>query len=183
MSEFKDILKKLREDNNYSQLYLSEYLNVSTSTVSMWETGKRFPTRESYKALANLFDVDIDFLYGRSAQMISMEQKEVFSRNIKKYLSLSGKKATDVCDTLGIKHNTFSDWINAKTYPRIDKIEMLANYFGINKAALVEDNDSCVLYSITPEEFLLIERYRLSDSSTKDVVDRLLTYSNIILHK
>lgn len=34
---------------------------------------------------------------------------------------------------------TFSDWINAKTYPRIDKIELMANYFGIEKSDLVED--------------------------------------------
>ena len=36
---------------------------------------------------------------------------------------------------------TFSDWVNAKTYPRIDKIELMANYFGISKADLVEDHD------------------------------------------
>jgi len=34
---------------------------------------------------------------------------------------------------------TFSDWVNAKTYPRIDKIELMANYFGISKADLVEE--------------------------------------------
>ena len=37
---------------------------------------------------------------------------------------------------------TFSDWINAKTYPRIDKIELLANYFGVLKSDLVEDKSS-----------------------------------------
>jgi transcriptional regulator with XRE-family HTH domain len=37
---------------------------------------------------------------------------------------------------------TFSDWVNAKTYPRIDKIELMANYFGISKADLVEEHGS-----------------------------------------
>ncbi|EGQ2871456.1 helix-turn-helix domain-containing protein [Staphylococcus pseudintermedius] len=40
---------------------------------------------------------------------------------------------------LKVKYTTLSDWINAKTYPRIDKIELLANYFNVNKSDLVED--------------------------------------------
>ena len=49
---------------------------------------------------------------------------------------------TEICNTLGIKMPTFSDWVNAKTYPRIDKIELMANYFGISKADLVEEHSS-----------------------------------------
>jgi transcriptional regulator with XRE-family HTH domain len=44
-----------------------------------------------------------------------------------------------LCSDLGIKYTTLCDWLNAKTYPRIDKIEMMANYFGVQKADLVED--------------------------------------------
>ena len=46
---------------------------------------------------------------------------------------------TEICNILGFKMPTFSDWVNAKTYPRIDKIELMANYFGISKADLVEE--------------------------------------------
>ena len=49
---------------------------------------------------------------------------------------------TEICNTLGIKMPTFSDWVNEKTYPRIDKIELMANYFGISKADLVEEQNS-----------------------------------------
>ena len=44
-----------------------------------------------------------------------------------------------MCDALGVKYTTFTDWINANAYPRIDKIEMMANYFHITKADLVEE--------------------------------------------
>lgn len=37
---------------------------------------------------------------------------------------------------------TVSDWMHARTYPRIDKIEMMANYFGIEKSDLVEQKSS-----------------------------------------
>ena len=63
------------------------------------------------------------------------------ARNIKKYIAKLGLSQNDVCNALKIKPTTFSDWVNAKTYPRIDKIEMLSNYFGISKSDLVE-NDS-----------------------------------------
>ena len=71
--------------------------------------------------------------------MSSLGNKKIMSENIKKYMEQAGVTATDICSTLKIPMPTFSDWINAKTYPRIDKIEMLANYFGILKSDLVED--------------------------------------------
>lgn len=64
------------------------------------------------------------------------------AENIKRYMKKNKITATDICSTLKIPMPTFSDWINAKTYPRIDKIEMLANYFGILKSDLVEDKNS-----------------------------------------
>ena len=67
------------------------------------------------------------------------ENKKVMARNILHYMEVNNVTATDVCKACGFKQNTFSDWVNAKTYPRIDKIELMANYFNINKAYLVED--------------------------------------------
>ena len=68
-----------------------------------------------------------------------IENKEVMARNIKKQMEKKGVSSADVCRALNFKTNTFSNWINAKIYPRIDKIEMMARYFGISKSELVED--------------------------------------------
>ena len=70
-----------------------------------------------------------------------VENKQTMARNIQKYMDLNNVKATDVCKALGFKQNTFSDWVNAKTYPRIDAIEKLARYFRISKSELVEEHD------------------------------------------
>lgn len=70
--------------------------------------------------------------------MSDLGNKKIFADNLKFYLRYKGVTQTDVCKTLNIKPTTFSDWMNEKTYPRIDKIEMLANYFGIMKADLIE---------------------------------------------
>lgn len=77
--------------------------------------------------------------------MGGLGNKEIMAKNIKRLMELRGKDRNDVCKDLGFKYTTFTDWINAKTYPRIDKIEMMANYFGVTKADLVEEpaeNDS-----------------------------------------
>ena len=60
-----------------------------------------------------------------------MEHKEVFSRNLQKYMALNGKSRKEVCQALGYSYFTFSDWVNGKKMPRMDKVEQLANYFGI----------------------------------------------------
>ena len=71
--------------------------------------------------------------------MTSIGNKEVFAKNLSYYLQRCCKDQREVCETLGIATSTFNDWVKAKKYPRIDKIEMLANYFGIQKSDLIED--------------------------------------------
>ena len=66
MAELKDILKKLRAEKNISQVDLANDIGAGVSTVAMWETGKRHPNREKLEALADYFNVDIDYLYGRT---------------------------------------------------------------------------------------------------------------------
>ena len=71
--------------------------------------------------------------------MSDLGNKQIMALNIRRYMAENNVTSTDICGSLGIPMPTFSDWIHAKTYPRIDKIEMLANYFGISKSDLVEE--------------------------------------------
>ena len=71
--------------------------------------------------------------------MSSLGNKQIMANNIKFYLNKSGKTQKEICKDLGIAETTFSGWVRAVTYPRIDKIEKMANYFGIEKSDLVED--------------------------------------------
>lgn len=71
--------------------------------------------------------------------MSDLGNKEIFSKNLQYYMELNNKTRTDVCRDLDIPYSTFTDWCNANIYPRIDKIEMLANYFDIKKSDLVEN--------------------------------------------
>ena len=72
--------------------------------------------------------------------MSDLGNKQIMAKYIRYYMNKHSVSQTELCNTLGIKMPTFSDWVNAKTYPRIDKIELMANYFGISKADLVEEH-------------------------------------------
>lgn len=68
-----------------------------------------------------------------------LENRDVMAANIRRYMRINGKSRHDVCKALGFPYSTFSEWITARKYPRIDKIELMANYFGCEKSDLIED--------------------------------------------
>lgn len=71
--------------------------------------------------------------------MSALGNKEIMAANLKFYLERSGKTQKELSEMLGISPSAFNDWIKAKKYPRIDKIEMLAGIFGILKSDLIEE--------------------------------------------
>ena len=73
--------------------------------------------------------------------MSNLGNKEIMAKNIQYYMDKYGKTRQDMCEALGVKYTTFTDWVKGNSYPRIDKIELMANYFGISKAELVEDHN------------------------------------------
>lgn len=68
MGEFKNVLKQLRQSSNMTQEELAKKLKIAKSTVSMYENGNREPDRETMEAIADFFNVDMNYLYGRTTQ-------------------------------------------------------------------------------------------------------------------
>lgn len=65
--------------------------------------------------------------------------KEVFAKNLKYYMERSGKNQKEMAAVVGVSAPTFNEWLKGKKFPRIDKIEKLAQYFGILKSDLIEE--------------------------------------------
>lgn len=59
---FSSKLKSLRTENNMTQQYVAEQLNVSRSTIAGYETKDRQPSHEGLTALADFFHVTVDYL-------------------------------------------------------------------------------------------------------------------------
>lgn len=70
--------------------------------------------------------------------MSDLGNREIMAQNIKYYMDKNDKTRNEICHDLGFAYSTFSDWVNGKKYPRIDKIEMMAKYFNVSKTDLVE---------------------------------------------
>lgn len=73
--------------------------------------------------------------------MHTTENKQVMAANIRRYMDRKGVTNQQLCEDLGFKYTTFLDWIKGVTYPRIGKIEAMANYFGIQKSDLIEEKN------------------------------------------
>ena len=67
--------------------------------------------------------------------------KSIFANNLRYYMCVKGVTNTQLCTDLDFKYTTFMDWINGKTYPRMGKVELLANYFGCEKSDLIEEKE------------------------------------------
>ena len=66
MAQFDKILKLLRNEKNMSQQELADALGISKSSINMYEWGERQPNFEVLEAIADFFNVDIDYLLGRT---------------------------------------------------------------------------------------------------------------------
>ena len=71
--------------------------------------------------------------------MSNLGNKEVLAKNLQYYVEKTGKTQKELCEIVGVSTSTFNDWMKAKKYPRIDKIEIMANYFRILKSDLIEE--------------------------------------------
>ncbi len=104
--------------------------------------------------------------------MSGLGNKEIMANNIKRYMEMCGVDRNTICDKLDIKYTTFSDWVNAKTYPRIDKIEKLAEFFGVTKADLVEQHDSSLSKNAPKSKILLRAQSELPEEEL-EIIERM----------
>lgn len=119
--------------------------------------------------------------------MSALGNKGIFSKNLKFYIEKSGKDRRELSEIWGFPYSTVTEWINGKKYPRIDRIEIMADYFGIQKSDLIEeklteekekDNDllaEIIVRMRTDEGFRsLVERLYVLDSTKIEGVSRML---------
>lgn len=73
--------------------------------------------------------------------MSNIGNKEIMSKNLKYYIAKSGKDRRELAEIWGFPYSTVTEWINGRKYPRIDRIEIMADYFGIMKSDLIEEKN------------------------------------------
>lgn len=66
MGNFQSVLKSLRTAKGLTQDELAKSLKISRSTIGMYESGSREPDYETLESIADFFNVDTDYLLGRT---------------------------------------------------------------------------------------------------------------------
>lgn len=72
----------------------------------------------------------------------NQKQKEIFAQNLQHWLKQRNKTQMDLMNDLNLSSSTVSDWCNAKKYPRMGTVQMLADYLGVLKSDLVEEKSA-----------------------------------------
>ena len=110
--------------------------------------------------------------------MSNLGNKDIFAKNLAFYVQRSGKDQKEVAEAVGVAPSTFNEWMKAKKYPRIDKIEIIANYFGILKSALIEDSADKEISpsepSLTEGERVLLDLFNRVPEDKQDLVLQMI---------
>lgn len=83
-NKFGKRLKTLRTDKNLKQSELADILELSTSTIGMYEQGRRYADLDTLKKIAEYFDVSVDYLIGRT----DIKKFEDFPPEVKRIANL-----------------------------------------------------------------------------------------------
>ena len=99
---------------------------------------------------------------------------------LKELMDILEINQTEFCNRTGLNKSALSNYLNGDRVPRQDKIALIADAFGVDPAWLMGyDTVPYAMPHISPEEEMLILDYRDADSTTKEMIKRLLSYKDI----
>ncbi len=78
--------------------------------------------------------------------------RKVFANNLNYYMQINNKIQDDLVKDLELKSSTISSWCNGQKLPRMDKIILLANYFGIHFSKLIEERTDDNYFEFVSED-------------------------------
>ena len=85
MGDFKKVFKHLRQARGLTQEELAKQLRVSRSRIGMYETGERQPDFDKLEMIADYFNVDIDYLLGRTDKTTIVPESYYLNADAKDY--------------------------------------------------------------------------------------------------
>ncbi len=174
-----DKIKELRENKNLTQSQLSKILGVSPSTIGMWEQNRRSPDNESLKKIADLFDVSIDSLLGRSEYVyynsLTKDSNLQSKNKIKELRQAKGWTQDELADKLHVKRAAISKYESSKIPLTADTIRKLSEIF--NKSTdyilgLTDDKENDNIDKINiPKEYA--DKYKVTSRDKKQYLEEM----------
>lgn len=167
----------LRAEHNLTQEEMGKIAGASNKAVSSWEKGVKTPRMRYVQAICSYFGIDMeDFLDEEQDAtkvkrprpleggdyMSTYETKMIFSKNLNDLIQDSGKSRAEIAKEMNVTVSAVGWWCSGEKMPRMDKIEKLAELFGVEKYDLLEEK------SLVPQK------------STRDWLEGLLAERGVV---
>lgn len=117
----------------------------------------------------------------------NLGNKIVFSENLQYYLIKSGDKQKDIASIAKVSQGTVSDWLKKRSYPRMDKIQLLAEHWGIEMSDLVEKHSLDNKYYLqkeakkmteeltrTPDTLVMLQKYKKLSPENQAIINAMI---------
>ena len=119
---------------------VAEKLGKNRATVYRYESNEieNLPVG-TLEPLAKILETTPAQLMGWEDEEQDENYRRIFARNLNRFLEVNGKNQADIATLLNVSQAAVSNWCKGIKMPRMDKVQALADYFGINKSDLLED--------------------------------------------
>lgn len=117
----------------------------------------------------------------------NLGNKIVFSENLQYYLSKSGDLQKEIAIVAKVSQGTISDWLKRRSYPRMDKIQLLAEHWGIEMSDLVEKHSLENKYYLqkeakkmteelttNPEILVMLQKFKKLSLENQEIVKAMI---------
>ena len=122
--------------------------------------------------------------------MRNLGNKKIMSKNIKRLMDEKGVTPKEMSKAINVPYTTILSWLKEDNYPRIDKVELMAKYFGVMKSDLYEDKmteekekdneiqSDIIVRMRTDEDFraAVVSLYKLDPTKIRGVNEMLLAF-------
>lgn len=136
-------IKQRRMELGLSVDEVAEKLGKNRATIYRYESNEieNLPVG-TLEPLAKILETTPAQLMGWDYEEQDENYRRIFARNLNRFLKINGKNQADIATLLNISQAAVSNWCKGIKMPRMDKVQALADYFGVNKSDLLEEKDS-----------------------------------------
>lgn len=122
--------------------------------------------------------------------MTDEKQKLLFSSNLSRLIEERNLKQAEIAEYIGVSPQTFNTWVKGIAFPRMGKVQKIADFFNVPKSYLIEEHpDDEPIYYIKPEaaeaakELYERDELRVLFDAARDVSEEDIRYVATLLEK
>ena len=122
--------------------------------------------------------------------MTDEKQKLLFSSNLSRLIEERNLKQAEIAEYIGVSPQTFNTWVKGIAFPRMGKVQKIADFCNVPKSYLIEEHpDDAPTYYINPEaaeaakELYERDELRVLFDAARDVSEEDIRYVATLLEK